>query len=83
MIENGFELKMMAMPDSYPLQEKRIRISKLDSFGISRLTENKTAETLQIAAELGGETPSWLTNSLVVDMPFYSLKNLKSRLEKP
>ena len=32
MIENGFELKMVAMPDSYPSQEKRIRISKLDSF---------------------------------------------------
>lgn len=28
MIENGFELKMVAMPDSYPLQEKRIRTPK-------------------------------------------------------
>lgn len=83
MIENGFESKMVAMPHSYPLQEKRIRIPKLDGFWrISRLTENKTAVTLQIATEPGGESPSWLANSLVIDMPFYSLQNFKSRLEK-
>jgi len=75
-------IELNARPEEYPEQVNRIRIPKLEGFWkLVPLTANKTEVTLQIAAEPGGEIPSWLANSMVIDMPFYSLTNLKKRVE--
>ena len=81
---NGeYLIELSSRPDEYPEQENRIRIPKLEGFWkLVPLADNKTEVTLQIAAEPGGEIPSWLANSMVIDMPFYSLTNLKTRVEK-
>ncbi|HHT00035.1 MAG TPA: hypothetical protein ENK73_04170 [Thiomicrospira sp.] len=81
--ENGkYIIELSARPNKYPLQENRIRIPKLEGFWkLVPIKENETEVTLQIAAEPGGEIPSWLANSMVIDMPFYSLSNLKERVE--
>lgn len=81
---NGeYLIELSARPEEYPEQENRIRIPKLEGFWkLVPLAENKTEVTLQIAAEPGGEIPSWLANSMVIDMPFYSLNNLKMRIEE-
>jgi len=80
---NGaYLIELSARPEEYPKQENRIRIPKLEGFWkLVPLADNKTEVTLQIAAEPGGEIPSWLANSMVIDMPFYSLTNLKNRVE--
>jgi len=80
---NGeYLIELSARPEEYPKQENRIRIPKLEGFWkLVPLADNKTEVTLQIAAEPGGEIPSWLANSMVIDMPFYSLTNLKARIE--
>ncbi|WP_319557604.1 START domain-containing protein [Thiomicrorhabdus sp.] len=76
-------ITLQAEPNAYPPQEGRIRISKLDgSWKLQPIDDNHTTVTLQIAAEPGGEIPSWLANAMVVDMPFNTLNNLKQRLEK-
>ncbi len=69
-------------PDEYPLQENLIRIPKLS--GYWRITPTSTSSThveFMVAAEPGGEIPSWLANSMVIDMPFYTLRNLREKLE--
>lgn len=82
-LAKGYRLTMQAAPDSYPLQANRIRIPKLDGFWlIEKLDTNLTKVTLQISAEPGGEIPSWLANSLVIDMPYYSLSELKTQIEQ-
>ena len=81
-INGEYLIELSAMPEEYPEQENKIRIPKLEGFWkLVPLTDNKTEVTLQIAAEPGGEIPSWLANSMVIDMPFYSLTNLKKRVE--
>ncbi|WP_319379735.1 START domain-containing protein [Thiomicrorhabdus sp.] len=81
--DGSVQIALQAEPNTYPPQDGRIRISKLDGFWkLQPIDASHTKVTLQISAEPGGEIPSWLANAMVVDMPFYTLSNLKHRLEK-
>ncbi len=82
-LENGgYLIELQAKPDAYPKQPRLIRIPKLNGFWkLIKLNENSTRVILQISAEPGGKLPSWLVNSTVIDMPYYTLSNLKNRLE--
>ena len=83
-LPNGdYLIELMAQPDAYPKQPGLVRIPKLDGFWkLHVISTNITEVTFQIAAEPGGDIPSWLANSMVIDMPFYTLSNLKAKLEK-
>lgn len=80
---NGeYIIELSARPNAYPEQPDRIRIPKLSGYWkLSPLTAQQTQVTFEIAAEPGGEIPSWLANSMVIDMPFHTLTNLKDRVE--
>ncbi len=74
---------MQARPDAHPLQANRIRIQKLDgSWQLQQITPQTTKVILEVTTEPAGQIPSWLANTMVIDMPFYSLDNLKSYVEK-
>ncbi|MDG6777965.1 START domain-containing protein [Thiomicrorhabdus sp. zzn3] len=75
-------IELEARPDAYPKQPNRIRIPRLDGFWQLRpISEGQTQVILQIATEPGGQIPSWLANVMVVEMPYYSLTRLKTRVE--
>ncbi|WP_321323187.1 START domain-containing protein [Thiomicrorhabdus sp.] len=79
----GYLIDLQAQPNAYPKQPDKIRVPKMQGFWkLEPVAKNKTSVTLQIAAEPGGEIPSWLANSMVIDMPFYTLTNLKQRIEQ-
>ena len=79
----GFLIELTAKPNAYPLQKDRIRVPKMKGFWkLEPVGKDSTKVTFQIAAEPGGEIPSWLANSMVVEMPFYTLKNLKALAER-
>jgi len=79
----GYLINLTAKPNAYPLQKDRIRVPKMQGFWKLEPTgKDNTKVTFQIAAEPGGEIPSWLANSMVVEMPFYTLKNLKALAER-
>lgn len=79
----GYLIDLQAQPNAYPKQADKIRVPKMQGFWkLEPISQNKTTVTLQIAAEPGGNIPSWLANSMVIDMPFYSLSNLKQLLEQ-
>lgn len=81
-VNGEYLIEFSARPEEYPEQANRIRIPKLEGFWkLVPLAKNKTEVTLQIAAEPGGKIPSWLANSMVIDMPLFSLTNLKDRIE--
>lgn len=69
--------------DNYlPEKEDLVRIPYLESYWeITKLDKNKTKVIFENSASLGGNIPNWLADSGVVDMPFYSLYNLKAMLE--
>jgi len=82
-LENGdYLIELKAQPDAYPRQKGLIRIEKMEGYWkLEQQAAEQTKVTLQITAEPGGDLPSWLANSTVVEMPFNSLTNLKVRIE--
>lgn len=84
-LENGdYLIELVSKPDTYPKQPGLVRIPKLKGYWkLQATSKDLTTVTFEIAAEPGGEIPSWLANSMVVDMPFYTLSNLKMKLENP
>ncbi len=81
--ENGtVTITLEGRPDEYPLQENLIRVQKLTGYWIiTPITPSRTQVEFMLATEPGGEIPSWLANSMVIDMPFYTLRNLRKKLE--
>ncbi len=80
---NGdYLIELEGKPNAYPLQDGLIRVPKMQGYWkLEKLSANETKVTLQITAEPGGKVPSWLANSTVIDMPLYTLSNLKKRVE--
>ena len=58
-----------------------IRITSLNGFYLIEKMDSKFYKlTYQIHSEPSGSIPSWLVNTMVVDMPFETLKNLRKIL---
>ncbi len=82
-VDGTITITLEGRPDEYPLQEDLIRIPKLSGYWIIKpITKSLTYVEFMVAAEPGGQIPSWLANSMVIDMPFYTLRNLREQLEK-
>jgi len=81
--QNGdITIIMTAKPNAYPIQENKVRVTKLDGFWkLQKQANNQVKVTLQLTTEPGGKIPSWLANTMVIDMPLNSLGNLKKRAE--
>jgi hypothetical protein len=51
------------------------------------IVDKKNSEKVKITYELsidpGGNLPKWLVNTLAVDFPFNTLKNLRQLVKKP
>lgn len=61
-----------------------VRIQKLQGYWkLSPLPDNKVEVSLEMLVDPGGNIPAWLANAMVVDMPYYSLLNMKKEVLKP
>jgi hypothetical protein len=70
------------LPDYIPENEDLVRIRKGSGFwDLTEDSNNKVTIIYQFHSEPGGEIPSWLANSFVVDYPFETLTNLKNRIK--
>ena len=47
------------------------------AYTLTKLDDNKTSVVWQAHTDPGGSIPTWMVNMLVVDMPYYSLRNLR------
>ena len=70
-------IRLVAVPDYIP-ETKNVRIKRSDGFYLLKLLPDGSIEvTWQHHTEPGGGIPKWLVNSLLVDTPFKTLRNLR------
>ena len=48
------------------------------AYTLTRISDQRTSVVWQVHAEPGGKIPTWIVNMMVIDMPYYSLLNLRS-----
>ncbi len=74
-------VRMENAPDRLPPREGRVRVP--NARGAWELTPQSDG-TLEIALQMhfepGGRLPGWIVNTVVVDMPYWTLRNLRDRL---
>ncbi|MCA6062752.1 START domain-containing protein [Thalassolituus marinus] len=70
-------INMTARPDGFPANDDYIRIPRMNGRWTFAVQEGDMVKvTYQVHAEPGGGLPSWLINSVVVDNPYYTLRNM-------
>ena len=67
-------------PDYIPVNSCCVRLPYLKGhWQLTSIDDHTTQITHQMHANPGGNIPAWLANSSVVDIPFYTFKNLQER----
>jgi hypothetical protein len=74
--------EITAMPDRLPKVKGKIRVPSVKTiWHFKPLDDGKTEVYFQQRSDPGGSIPAFLANSLVLDIPFQSLKNLRQLIE--
>ncbi len=77
-------IEIKGIPHYIPEKTGLQRVKKIDGFWRFTPLGNDTVEVVyQVHSEPGGNLPSWLVNSVVVDQPFYTLVNMKKVIDRP
>lgn len=77
-------ISLKGLPDYRPESDEYVRMKALDGEWVFKPQTNDFVEVVyQVHADPGGQLPSWLVNSIVVDTPLNSLKGLKQQVQKP
>lgn len=62
-------------------QKGRVRVTEMNGhWEFKPLESGEVQVTYQVHADPAGKLPNWLINSLVVDMPFHTLKNMQTKV---
>jgi len=77
------EIKMKASSALIPLKKDRVRIKKMSGRWLL-IPEKKgmTKVIYETTIDPGGKLPKWLVNAMSTDIPFNTLKNLRSLIKK-
>jgi hypothetical protein len=77
-----FTVELSAVPNEMAKQSGCVRIEKMQGYWKATDMGDGTVEVIQQAvADAGGSIPDWLANSSVIDSPYNTLLNLKTKLE--
>lgn len=72
---------LSAEKEGKPEQKGRVRVTQMQGFWEFKPLENGEVQvTYQVHADPAGSLPNWLINSLVVDMPFHTLKAMQTKV---
>jgi hypothetical protein len=70
---------LSALPDKLPKVQKTVRVRKLNALWVfTPQADSKTKVYFQQHVNPGGSIPGFMANALALDVPFYSLKNLRT-----
>ncbi len=72
------EITLNAAPQYYDLKPGLVRISKMKGRWLLMPDKKGTKVVYEMSVDPGGNLPKWLVNTLAVDIPFYTLNNLKA-----
>jgi len=77
------DIELVGLPDYIPEDDDYIRIPKMDGFWkLIPVDEATTTIIYQVHADPGGGLPTWLSNSVVVDTPYDTMRGLLKQLKK-
>ena len=74
-------IDMQIKTDLMEKKKGRVRITEMHGHWLfTPIDANTTEITYQVHADPAGSLPNWLVNSLVVDMPYNTLKNMQTKV---
>lgn len=77
-------IRSLAAPDFLPPAEGLLRIREVDStWKLIPRSDHKVELCYRMHSDPGGQLPAWLVNSVVVNQPYNTLKNLRERVQQP
>lgn len=80
--DSSVTVNMQAKPDYIPEKDGIVRIQKMHGFWkLIPVSNDSTKVIFQVLSDPGGELPSWLVNSRIVDTPFGTLQGLQKMLK--
>ncbi len=77
------EVKMKAAPTLMPIKSGRIRIKKMSGRWLLIPMGKSTKVIYEMTVDPAGSLPKWLVNTMSTDMPFNTLKNLRTLIKNP
>ncbi len=82
-------IKMQSQPKAVPLKQGMVRVQTMSGYWefmpiiIAGKNSGKVKVTYELSLDPGGNLPKFLVNTLAVDFPFNTLKNLRQLVKKP
>ncbi len=82
-------IKMRSKPKAVPLKKGMVRVQAMSGYWefMPVMVGGKSSKKVKVSYELsidpGGNLPKFLVNTLAVDFPFNTLKNLRQLVQKP
>ena len=77
------QIRSRAVPDLLPEKKGHIRVAMVDSrWDLKPLPGNLVEVSYFLHSDPGGQIPAWLINSMVIDQPFNTLRNLRDILKE-
>ncbi len=82
-------IRMQSQPKAVPLKQNRVRVQTMSGYWefipllVDGKSSGKTKVTYELSLDPGGNLPKWLVNTLAVDFPFNTLKNLHKLVQQP
>lgn len=76
------KIALTAAPQMMPRQAGLLRITKMTGQWLLIPEKNGVKVIYEMSVDPGGNIPKWLVNTMAVDMPFYTLRNLRQLLKQ-
>jgi hypothetical protein len=77
------QIRSHAVPKLIPEEKGHIRVQMVDSrWDLTPLPDNRVEVSYFVHSDPGGQIPTWLINSMVIDQPFNTLRNLRDILKE-
>lgn len=74
-------IQLNAEKEGKPEEKGRVRVTEMKGYWEFKPMDNGAVQvTYQVHADPAGKLPNWLINSLVVDMPFFTLKAMQTKV---
>lgn len=81
-------IRMRSNPKAVPLKKGMVRVQAMSGYWefmpviAGGVNSKKVKVTYELSIDPGGNLPKWLVNTLAVDFPFNTLKNLRQLVKK-